>query len=88
MGAGINLIFRWENGILFLGMGDKRVLGEDGICIIRGSQVLNLLKLPDIKYFMRSSYVPGHCHVRVRDFLMLKDLFLNTYNIPTSNTAV
>ena len=70
--------------------------GANGICIIRAHQVLILLKIPDIKYFMQSSCIPGHCHVRVRTFLMLTDMFLSlkapscTYNIPdtlTSNTA-
>ena len=51
--------------------------GANGICIIRGYQVLVVLKIPGIKYFMRSFCVPGHYHVRVRTFLMLTDLFLN-----------
>ena len=53
-------------GILLLGMVDERVLGTNGICILRGHQVLVLLKIPDIKYFMRYACVRGHCHVRVR----------------------
>ena len=72
------------------GNGRYRVPVVNGICIIRSHQVLVALKIPDIKYFMRSPCVPGHCHVRVRTFVMQTDSGTSkipTYKVPTSNTA-
>ena len=73
MGAGID---HWQLGFCYWEW-KIRVLGVNGICIIRGYQALVQLKIPHIKYFMRSSCAPGHCFVRVRTFLMLTELFFN-----------
>ena len=75
MGTGIDLIFRLENKIWALGnwillleMGDKESLVEMGFALSEVVRFSVLLKIPDIQNFMRSSCVPGHCHVKVRIF--------------------
>ena len=41
-------------------MGDKKSLMGMAFSVIRGYQVLFFLIIPDIKYFLRSSFVPGN----------------------------
>ena len=65
---------------------------ELGFCYwkfaLSGSQISVLLQIPDIKYFMQSSCIPGHCHVRVRTILMLTDLFLNLKALTQPTTSL